>query len=120
MVRCIPAGGPLDTWKLTFLDGRFLLKYATRDTVELLERGTGGVSEASLAIDKYDEKSPLYGLVQYRRRKVILKYVPDGTSRLLQGLCIHIAARTLIDFANSSPSPARSPISIHPRNIRPA
>lgn len=43
------------------------------------------MSEARLAIDKYEEKSPLYGLVQYRRRKVILKYVPDGTSRLLQG-----------------------------------
>lgn len=96
MVSRVPARC-LETWKLTVLDGRFLLKYATRDTVELLERGTGGVSEASLAIDKYDEKSPLYGLVQYRRRKVILKYVPEGTSRLLQGLCIHIAARTLID-----------------------
>lgn len=36
------------------------------------------------AITKYEEKSPLYGLVQFRRKKVILKYVPDGTSRLLQ------------------------------------
>lgn len=36
-------------------------------------------------IEKYEEKSPLYGLVQYRRKKVVLKYVPDGTSRLLQG-----------------------------------
>jgi hypothetical protein len=23
----------------------------------------------------------------YRRRKVLVKYVPDGTSRLLQGRC---------------------------------
>ena len=37
------------------------------------------------AVDRYEEKSPLYGLVQYRRRKVILKYVPEGTSRVLQG-----------------------------------
>jgi hypothetical protein len=57
-----------------------------RDTVELLGRGTGGVSEARVAVENYEEKSPVYGLLQYRRRKVILKYVPEGTSRLLQGL----------------------------------
>ena len=44
----------------------------------------GGVAEVRSAITKYEEKSPLYGLVQFRRKKVILKYVPDGTSRLLQ------------------------------------
>ena len=64
---------------------RFLLRYANRDTVELLSRGTEGVSEARIAVENYEEKSPLYGLLQYRRRKVILKYVPEGTSRLLQG-----------------------------------
>lgn len=64
---------------------RFLLKYANRDTVELLDKGTGGVSEARSAVERYEEKSPLYGLVQYRRKKVVLKYVPEGTSRLLQG-----------------------------------
>ena len=71
---------------------RLLLKYASRDTVELLGGGTGGVGEARLAIEKYGEKSPLYGLVQYRRRKVVLKYVPEGTSRLLQGLYVSAAA----------------------------
>jgi hypothetical protein len=50
------------------------------------------VSEARLAVEKYEEKSPLYGLVQYRRRKVVLKYVPEGTSRLLQGSCVYTAA----------------------------
>jgi hypothetical protein len=64
---------------------RFLLKYASRDSVVLLARGTGGVAEIRIAIDGYEEKSPLYGFLQYRRRKVVLKYVPDGTSRLLQG-----------------------------------
>jgi hypothetical protein len=64
---------------------RFLLKYVNRDTVELLSRGTGGVPEVREVIENYEEKSPLYGLVQYRRKKVVLKYVPDGTSRLLQG-----------------------------------
>jgi hypothetical protein len=45
----------------------------------------GGVVETRLAVEQYEEKSPLYGLVQYRRKKIILKYVPEGTSRLLQG-----------------------------------
>jgi hypothetical protein len=43
------------------------------------------VVEVRIAIEQYEEKSPVYGLVQYRRRKVVLKYVPEGTSRLLQG-----------------------------------
>lgn len=97
---------------------RFLLKYANRDTVELLGRGTGGVSEARLVVENFEEISPLYGLLQYRRRKVILKYVPEGTSRLLQGLCVYYPVRTLL--TSFSRSPARRPISISPRNIRAA
>jgi hypothetical protein len=64
---------------------RFLLKYVSRDEVSLLGRGTGGVPDVRTAIEGYEEKSPLYGFLQYRRRKVVLKYVPDGISRLLQG-----------------------------------
>ena len=64
---------------------RFLLKYLTRDTVELLGQGSGGVTETRKVVESYEEKSPLYGVVQYRRKKFILKYVPEGTSRLLQG-----------------------------------
>ncbi len=71
---------------LTVFLSRFLLKYVTRDTIDLLQRGTGGVVEVRIAIEAYEEKSPVYGLVQYRRRKVVLKYVPEGTSRLLQGM----------------------------------
>lgn len=52
----------------------------------MLQAGNGGVVEVREAITQYDEKSPLYGFVQYRRRKVLLKYVPEGTSRLLQGM----------------------------------
>jgi hypothetical protein len=44
-----------------------------------------GVSEARNAITDYLEPSPLYGLIIYRRRKVLIKYIPTGTSRLLQG-----------------------------------
>ena len=64
---------------------RFLLKYTSRDTVTILNRGSGGVVEVRQAINAYEEKSPLYGLVQFRRKKFILKYVPEGTSRILQG-----------------------------------
>jgi len=52
----------------------------------VLTRGTGGAAEARGAIAQYEDKSPLYGFLLYRRRKVIIKYVPDGTSRLLQGM----------------------------------
>ncbi|KAK4546404.1 hypothetical protein LTR36_002081 [Oleoguttula mirabilis] len=71
--------------------GWFLLKYTSRDSVELLSRGKGGVHEARVAISKYEEPSPLYGLLIYRRRKVLIKYIPEGTSRLLQ-------ARTAVHF----------------------
>jgi hypothetical protein len=64
---------------------RFLLKYISRDSVELLARGKNGVHEARNAIAKYEDQSPLYGLIIYRRRKVLIKYIPEGTSRLLQG-----------------------------------
>ncbi|KAL1646113.1 hypothetical protein SLS58_003533 [Diplodia intermedia] len=64
--------------------GWFLLKYASRDAVEIFNFGAGGLSEARAALLEYDEKSPLYGFLLFRRRKVLLKYVPEGTSRLLQ------------------------------------
>lgn len=61
------------------------MKYATRDEVEVLSKGAGGLAEVKDTIKSYKEKSPLYGLLVYRKKKVLLKYVPDGTSRLLQG-----------------------------------
>ena len=64
---------------------RFLLKYVSRDAVEVLARGTGGAADARGAIAQYEDKSPLYGFLSYRRRKVLIKYLPEGTSRLLQG-----------------------------------
>ena len=53
--------------------------------MELLGQGKNGVHEARLALAKYEEPSPLYGLIIYRRRKVLIKYIPQGTSRLLRG-----------------------------------
>ncbi|RAK71163.1 putative GPI-anchored cell surface glycoprotein [Aspergillus fijiensis CBS 313.89] len=70
---------------LTEAGGWFLLRYVSRDEVALLERGTGGVPDVRNAIEGYEETSPLYGFLQYRRRKVVLSYLPDGMSRLLQG-----------------------------------
>ncbi|KAJ6119675.1 hypothetical protein N7523_003955 [Penicillium sp. IBT 18751x] len=64
--------------------GWILLHYTARDEVALLDRGTGGVPEVRNAIDNYEETSPLYGFLQYRRRKVILRYMPEGLSRLIQ------------------------------------
>lgn len=65
---------------------RFLLHYVSRDEVALFERGTGGVPEVRSTIDAYEEVSPLYGFLQYRRRKVVLSYLPEGLSRLVQGI----------------------------------
>ncbi|KAH6658124.1 hypothetical protein BKA67DRAFT_533298 [Truncatella angustata] len=64
--------------------GWFLLKYASRDEVDVYSRGTGGIVEMRNAIANYEESSPLYGFLKYRRRNVILKFQPDGCSRLIQ------------------------------------
>ena len=53
--------------------------------MDLLEKGNGGLAELEEVVNRFGEQSPLYGFIHYRRRKVILKYIPEGTSRLLQG-----------------------------------
>ncbi|KAK4230861.1 hypothetical protein QBC38DRAFT_507170 [Podospora fimiseda] len=73
--------------------GWFLLKYASRDEIELLGRGTGGIVEIRNEIAQYEEKSPLYGFLRYRRRNVIIKYLPDDCSRLVQArVTVHFNA----------------------------
>ena len=88
-----------------------LLKYVSRDTVELLGSGKTGVSEARAELAQYQDKSPLYGLIIFRRRKVLIKYIPEGTSRLLQGMS-DIRRLDIPDShghsANDGPFPARS------------
>ncbi|KAI1843520.1 hypothetical protein JX266_010346 [Neoarthrinium moseri] len=64
--------------------GWFLLKYASRDEVDVYGRGTGGIVEMRNAIANYEDPSPLYGFLKYRRRNVILKYQPEDCSRLVQ------------------------------------
>ena len=73
------------TRRLTCERARFLIKYTARDEVDLLGKGAGGLVEVNESVKAYREPSPLYGFINYRRRKVLLKYVPEGTSRLLQG-----------------------------------
>ncbi|KAK3302314.1 uncharacterized protein B0T15DRAFT_300810 [Chaetomium strumarium] len=73
--------------------GWLLLKYATRDEVELLGRGNGGIVEIRNNISQYEEKSPLYGFLRYRRRNVIIKYLPEDCSRLIQArVTVHFDA----------------------------
>jgi hypothetical protein len=70
---------------------RFLLHYVSRDSVEVLAQGSKGLVEMREAADAYyndtesGPRSPLYGMIDFRRRKLLLKLVVDGTSRLIQG-----------------------------------
>ena len=109
---------------------RFLLKYTTRDAVDVLTTGTGGAHEARAAVAQYEDKSPLYGLLLYRRRKVLVKYIPEGTSRLLQGTLNistpmrpspHLPGRLAAQAcANTTPSPRSRPLHYRDREIHTA
>ncbi|EGY19496.1 hypothetical protein VD0002_g4670 [Verticillium dahliae] len=73
--------------------GWFLLKYASRDEVAVLSRGNGGIVEMRNNIAQFEENSPLFGFLRYRRRNVIIKYLPEGTSRLIQArVTVHFNA----------------------------
>ncbi|KAJ5697596.1 hypothetical protein N7488_011280 [Penicillium malachiteum] len=93
----------IDAYQSALADagGWFLLHYIARDEVTLLDRGNSGVSEVRNAIDNYGEVSPLYGFLHYRRRKVILRYMPEGLSRLILGMANkdHVSlARSNVQF----------------------
>ncbi|PBP18214.1 prolipoprotein diacylglyceryl transferase [Diplocarpon rosae] len=75
--------------------GWFLLKYASRDEVELGGQGNGGIEEIRDTIALLDESSPLFGFLRYRRRNVVIKYVPEECSRLVQArVTVHFNAVT--------------------------
>ncbi|KAI5290365.1 hypothetical protein KEM54_001731 [Ascosphaera aggregata] len=59
----------------------FLLQYTSRDTAALLSSGSG-VSQIHDVVEQYTERKPLFGFLNFWSRKVVLKIVPDGTSRL--------------------------------------
>lgn len=64
---------------------RFWIKYVSRDDVELLCQGTNGTEEMREAAAREPEDSPLYGFIRFRRRNILVKYVPEDTSRVLKG-----------------------------------
>ncbi|KAK3692156.1 hypothetical protein B0T22DRAFT_5720 [Podospora appendiculata] len=90
--------------------GWFLLKYANRDEVELLGRGNGGIVEIRENITQQEGASPLYGFLRYRRRNVLIKYIPEECSRLVQArasvhfnsICEHFAPYDT-DFSITNP-----------------
>ncbi|CRK31121.1 hypothetical protein BN1723_018440, partial [Verticillium longisporum] len=44
-------------------------------------------------IAQFEENSPLFGFLRYRRRNVIIKYLPEDTSRLIQArVTVHFNA----------------------------
>lgn len=47
------------------------------------------------AIAAYEEPSPLFGFLRYRRRNVLIKYVPEDCSRLVQGTHLHFLHTSL-------------------------
>ena len=57
----------------------------------MLAQGVGGVVEmrdaaaAHFKDDAGSQPSPLFGMIHFRRRKVLVKVILDGTSRLVQG-----------------------------------
>ena len=79
---------------------RFLLKYTSRDEVDVLAKGNGGTVDMRNNIAQYEETSPLFGLLRYRRRNVIIKYLPEGCSRLIQGMS-HLSTLVMLPLASA-------------------
>ncbi|KAK2612178.1 hypothetical protein QQS21_001754 [Conoideocrella luteorostrata] len=73
--------------------GWFLLKYESRDEIQVYNRGNGGIVEVRNAVAEYNEMSPLYGFLKYRRRSVVIKYLPEDCSRIIQArVAVHFNA----------------------------
>ncbi|KAJ8122377.1 hypothetical protein ONZ43_g1414 [Nemania bipapillata] len=89
--------------------GWFLLKYMSRDEIDILDTGNGGITDIRSAIARYEEPSPLYGFLRYRRRSVIIKYIPEDCSRLLQAraavhynaICDQFAHNTTFEISDA-------------------
>lgn len=53
--------------------------------MELLTKGGDGAEGMRAVVMREPEDSPLYGFIRFRRRSVLVKYVPEATSRVLKG-----------------------------------
>ncbi|KAJ6261901.1 hypothetical protein Dda_2700 [Drechslerella dactyloides] len=62
----------------------FLMKYETRDDIALLGKGASAVKEMRELISEQQDDSPIYGFIRYRRRNILIKLVPENTSRVLK------------------------------------
>lgn len=65
--------------------GWFWIKYCSRDEVELLATGNNGTEGMRLSAYTQPDDSPLYGFIKFRRRAVLVKYVPEGAGRVIKG-----------------------------------
>lgn len=63
-----------------------MIRYTSRDDVELASKGRHGSTDIREFLAAEPDDSPLYGLVRHRRRNILIKYVPEGTSRVLKGI----------------------------------
>ena len=68
---------------------RFWIKYISRDEIELLTKGSNGSEGMRASAMIQPEDSPLYGFIRFRRRNVLVQYIPEGTSRVLKGRNCH-------------------------------
>ncbi|EPS37379.1 hypothetical protein H072_8949 [Dactylellina haptotyla CBS 200.50] len=64
--------------------GWFLMKYESRDDIVLLGKGASAVKDMRELISHEPDDSPVYGFIRYRRRNILIKLVPDNTSRVLK------------------------------------
>lgn len=92
---------------------RFLLHYTARDAVDVLSQGVKGIAEMRQAAEahcnvKDPPPSPIFGMIHFRRRKLLVKLVLEGASRLLQGWLSAIA-----DPIADLPSARHRPLGLH-------
>lgn len=72
---------------------RFLLYYTARDVVDVLSQGVKGIAEMRQAAEAHCNNdgpppTPLFGMIHFRRRKLLVKLVLEGASRLIKGSLI--------------------------------
>lgn len=98
-------------WEYLLTGIRFLLSYSSRDSVEILAQGVRGAHEmrdAALSYYNSPDAKPLFGLIQFRRRKVLIKLVMEGTSRLITG-----KSQLLSRNCNSTNRPSLARVQVH-------
>ncbi|RPA79186.1 hypothetical protein BJ508DRAFT_328593 [Ascobolus immersus RN42] len=65
----------------------FLIKYVSRDEVELLAQGANGAPEMRGHLANEPDDAPLFGYIRFRRKNVLVKYIPEAASRVIKARC---------------------------------